>query len=265
MKYDHINMLPLKAFFPVGGRMTLEGGGGGGGTSTTVQQIPEELKPLAAAYTQKAIGVGNQSFDPYTDQRYADVNSAQNLGLQMTQDRALGGSQTMNNAEGSLNQFIQGGQTNPYLDQMYGAAAGNMTKNYNDAVLPGVNSTFAMGGRFGSNAHQQGLQNAENTLGQNLGNMATSMYGNAYGQDQQNRLSAIGQAPTFGNAAYQDAGHLMNAGQFVQDQAQNPLDFAYQQYQDEQNLPYKQLAGMGGVFGSNLGSSSTTQSSGGGK
>ena len=251
----------------VHGRFRTYGSGGGssGGTSTTTQEIPAELKPLATAYTNKAMDLSNQPFNPYTEQRYADLNQTQNLGLDMVQDRALGGSQTMDNAEGSLNQFIQGGQTNPYLDSMYDAGAQGMIRNFDNSVLPGVNSTFAQGGRYGSEAHQTALDNASNTLGTNLGNMATNMYGNAYNTDQANRMQAIGMAPTFGNAAYQDASQLMNAGQIQQDQSQNNLDFSYQQYQDEENNPYKQLAAMGGVFGSNLGASSTTQSSGGGK
>lgn len=244
---------------------TYGGGGDSGGTSTTTQEIPAELKPLATAYTNKAMGLSDQPYNPYTGQRYADLNPTQNLGIGMVQNRALGGSQTMDNAEGSLNQFIQGGQTNPYLDSMYDAGAQGMIRNFGGSILPGVNSTFAQGGRYGSGAHQTALDNASNTLATNLGNMATNMYGNAYNTDQANRMQAIGMAPTFGNAAYQDASQLMNAGQIQQDQAQNNLDFGYQQFSEAENKPYKDLAAMSGVFGTNLGGSSTTQQSGGGK
>ena len=229
------------------------GGGGGGGTSTTTQDIPAELKPLASAYTTKAIDLGNQSYDPYQGQRYADLNQTQNYGIGMVQNRAVNGSNTINNAESNLNQIINGNNYNPYLDQMYGRAA--------NQVANSVNSNFSSAGRYGS-----GAQN--DVLGKNLGDLATNIYGGAYAQDQANRLNAIQMAPTFGNQAYQDASQLLNVGQIQQDQAQNPLDFKYQQYQEQQNLPYKQLAAMSGVFGSNLGSSSTTQnsqSSGGGK
>ena len=225
-------------------------GGGSGGTSTTTQEIPVELKPLATDYTNRAMALANTDWQGYDQQRYADMNAMQNMGAGMTADRALNGSQTMNNAEGSLNQFIQGGNTNPYLDSMYDQAAGKVANS--------VNTNFAQAGRYGSGAHA-------GALAEGLGNMATDMYGGAYAQDQANQLSAIGMAPTYGNAAYQDAGQLMNVGQMYQDQSQNNLDFNYQQYQDQQNDPYKKLAAMSGVFGSNLGASSSTQSSGGGK
>ena len=91
------------------------------------------------------------------------------------------------------------------------------------------------------------------------------MYGNAYDADQARRLQAIQMAPTYGNQAYTDAAQLMGAGQTQQDQAQQGLDYGYSQYQDAQNLPYKQLAAMSGVFNSNLGGTSTTTQSGGGK
>lgn len=231
------------------GRRVMGGGGGGNGTTKTTQDIPTELKPLAEAYTNKAINLSTQGFSPYQGQRYADLNTTQNLGLGMIQDRALNGSQTMNNAEHSLNQ-VMGGQTNPYLDFMVNKAQTN--------VLGNANAAAARSGSFGNSgiAEQAARQ---------MSDTATQMYGNQYQFDQGQRMQAIGMAPTFGNAAYQDANQLMNAGQVMQDQQQQGLDFAHSQYQDAQNLPYKQLASMSGVFGSGLGGSSTTQQSGGGK
>ena len=225
------------------------GGSGGGGTSTTSQEIPAELKPLATAYTNKAIDLSNKGYDPYQGQRYSDLNAVQNTGLGMTVNRALQGSQTVNNAEGQLNQQING-TSNPYLDAMYNTAARNVTNS--------VNSNFENAGRYGSNSHAGALT-------QGLGDMAGQMYGGAYQNDRANQMQAIGMAPQFAQQGYQDAGQMMNAGQILQDQSQKNLDFGYQNYQDAQNLPYKQLSAMSGVFGSNLGSNSTTQSSGGGK
>lgn len=221
------------------------GGGGGVGSSTTVQEIPAELKPLANAYTTKAIDLGNQGFNPYTSQRYSDLNSVQNAGLGMTAARALGGSATMDNAENSLNQFITGGNTNPYLD--------SMVRRAQDSVRGQFNTSAINSGSFGNS----GLQDQ---YARNLGDVATQMYGNAYSTDQANRMQAIGMAPTFGNQAYTDASKLFGVGQTMQDQDQQNKDFAYQQFQEAQNLPYKQLAAMAGVFGSNLGGTSRTTS-----
>ncbi len=225
--------------------------GGGGGTSTTTQNIPDELKPLATAYTKKAIGLSDTPYTPYSGQRYSDLNSVQNAGLNSTINRAVGGSATMNNAEGNLNSMMSN-QENPYLRGMVNTAM--------DAARGKVQSQFS-GSNYGTSANQEQLTSQ-------MMNAANPLLSSAYESDQGRRLQAIGQAQTFGNQAYQDASQLMNAGQVMQDQNQQGLDFNYQQFQEAQNNPYKQLAAMGGVFGSNLGGSSTTQSSnsgGGGK
>jgi hypothetical protein len=95
-----------------------------------------------------------------------------------------------------------------------------------------------------------------------MGDVATQMYGQAYEGDQGRRMQAIGMAPTFGNAAYQDAQQLMNVGQMQQDQKQQNLDFNYGQFQEASNLPYKQLGAMSGALNTNMGGSSTTSSGG---
>lgn len=225
------------------------GGGGGDQESVTKQEIPEELKPLASAYTDKAINLGNQAYNPYTGDRFEDLNAVQGQGLSQTINRAVNGSQTVNNAEQALNQQIQGGQGNPYLDSMVQRAQDSVKSNFNTSA---INS-----GSFGNS----GVQEA---YGKNLGDVASQMYGQAYDGDQSRQMQAIGMAPQFGNQAYADADQLMNAGQVLQDQSQQDKDFSYQQYQEQENLPYQQLAAMSGVFGSNLGGSASTQSTGGG-
>jgi hypothetical protein len=225
-------------------------GGGGGGESTTRQNIPDELRPLASAYADKAISLSNQGFTPYTGDRFADLSPAQQQGIDAITQRATQGSQTINNAEAALNQNIQGGQTNPYLDQMVGKAQDSVRSQFNTGA---VNS-----GSFGNSGLQEQFQKG-------LGDVATSMYGQAYDQDKQRQMQSIGMAQQFGNQAYQDAGQLLNAGQLQQDQAQQQKDFNYEQFQEQQNLPYKQLAAMGGAFSGAPGQSSTTSSTGGGK
>lgn len=231
---------------PMGG-----GGSGGGGSSTTVQEIPAELKPLASRYTQEATKMFNTPFRAYSGQRYADLNPTQYASLGMTADRALGGSQTFNNAESNLNQMMGGG-SNPYLDAMYDKAARGMTSNYNAATVKS--------GSFGNSGLGEQLATG-------LGDLATGMYGGAYESDQARRMQAIGMAPQFANQAYMDANQLMSAGQTLQDQEQQQKDFGFEEFMRQQNYPYQNLAAAAGVFGTNLGGTSKTESnqSSGGK
>lgn len=226
------------------------GGGGGGGQSTTVQSIPDELKPLASAYTNSALQLNNTPYQAYGGQRYADLNGVQMAGLEQIANRATQGSQTVNLAEQQLQQNIQGGNTNPYLDAMVGRAQDSVRSQFNTGA---VNS-----GSFGNSGLQEQFQRG-------LGDVATQMYGQAYDQDRSRQMQSIGMAQQFGNQAYTDASQLLNAGQVLQDQAQQGLDFGYQQFQEQQNDPYKKLAAMSGVFGTNLGQSASTTQSGGGK
>lgn len=230
-----------------------QGGGssGGGGSSTTVQEIPAELKPLASRYTKEATKMFDTPFQSYDNQRYADLNPTQYASLGMTADRALNGSATMDNAESNLNSLMSG-SSNPYLAGMVKQAQDSVSKN-------------AIQGMVGSGSFGNSGLNEAYTKG--MGDVATNMYGNAYAQDRANQLQAIGMAPTFANQKYTDANALMGAGQVMQDQEQQQQDFNYEEFMRKLNLPYQNQAAAAGVFGTNLGGSSKTEStqSGGGK
>ena len=225
------------------------GGGGGGPASTTTQNIPEELRPLAARYSQDAIALSDREYTPFTGERFADLNQTQQQGLDAITQRATQGSQTVNNAEGQLNNIIAGGNTNPYLDSMVGRAQDSVRSQFNTGA---VNS-----GSFGNSGLQEQFQ-------QGLGDVASQMYGQAYDGDRSRQMQGIGMAQQFGNQAYTDAGQLLNAGQIQQDQAQQQRDFGYQQFQEEQNDPYRRLSAMAGVFQGAPGQSSTTTNPAGG-
>lgn len=225
------------------------GGGGSGPASTTTQNIPEELKPLAARYSQDAIALADTPYTAFQGERFADLNGTQQQGIDAITQRATQGSATMNNAEGQLNNIIAGGNTNPYLDSMVSRAQDSVRSQFNTGA---VNS-----GSFGNSGLQEQFQ-------QGLGDVASQMYGQAYDGDRSRQMQGIGMAQQFGNQAYTDAGQLLNAGQIQQDQSQQQADFGYQQFQEQQNDPYKRLAAMGGVFQSAPGQSSTTTNPAGG-
>ena len=120
--------------------------GGGGSTSTTQQNIPEELKPLATAFTNKAIGVGETGYQPFTAPRFAGLTGLQNAGIGQTANRALGGSGVIDagnnwltgqiNADpmqATRNEFAG---SNPYLQQQIDASLGDVTRMVTDAACP---------------------------------------------------------------------------------------------------------------------------------
>lgn len=233
--------------------------GGGGGflglsdkktPQTTTNQIDARFDPLIGYVTAAGKKVNDAGFNPYGGQRYEGFNSDQNAGLDMIRNRATGGDPTMNQAQSTLQDTLRGGNTNPYLDSMVNKAtmgvAGNLAK---------INATS---GSFGNSGIQE-------TGARQMGEIASQMYGNAYNTDRANQMSALQLAPQYGNQAYNDASQLMKAGGQQQDQAQQGRDFGYQQFQEEQNLPYKQMAAYGGLLSGQGVQKSTTSGGGGGK
>ena len=226
------------------------GGGGGGGTSTTVQSIPTELKPLASKYTSKAIELSDQPWNAYAGQRYEQLNQPQQAGIASTINRAVSGDPTVDAGRGYLQQQFSG-QTNPYLEGVINQSLGD--------VQGRVMSQFG-GSNYGTTANQE-------LLSRSLGDVENNLRMGDYQQQQARAMQALPLALQYGQEGYTDAAQMLQAGQLLQDQGQRERDFTYEQFAEQQNDPYKKLAAMSGVFGSNLGSTSTTQSnqSSGGK
>ena len=231
-------------------------------TSTTVQSIPDELKPLANLYVKQATSIAETPFQAYGGQRFADLSQDQTSAMNRVRARALGGDPTMDQANQTLQQTLQGGQTNPYLDALVNKAQSSVAQNYNTMIKPQTESAMVNSGSFGNAGlmQMQGLQ--QQAAADKMGDIATSMYGSAYDQDRARQMQALNLAPTYGEQTYRDAGQLMNVGNIQQAQRQKGLDFNYDQFQAQQNDPYKKLQATGGVI--NSGSGQVTTSTGGG-
>lgn len=233
--------------------------GGGGGGATSMPEVPKELKPLANLYTKQAEQLAQTPWQGYNGQRFADTNQTQNMGIGMVQNRALNGDPTMNQATDTLQQTLRGGQTNPYLDSLVSKAQGSVVEQFNNMTKPQTESAMVNSGSFGNAGLSQMMQTQQKAAADKMGDIATSMYGNAYNTDRANQMNALQMAPTYGNQAYQDAGQLMNAGNFQQSQQQRNMDFGYQQFQDAQNDPYKKMQATGGVISQGTGQRTTTE------
>lgn len=225
-------------------------GGGGGQTQTTQNSVDARFSPLIDYATQAAGGVQSAGYTPYTGDRFEGLNANQNAGINMIQNRAQNGDPTMNQANETLQSTLKGGNTNPYLDSMVNKAQQSTMGN-----LAGLN---ARSGSFGNSGIME-------TGAKQMGQIASDMYGQAYNTDRSNQMQALNLAPQYGQQKYTDAAQLMKAGQMQQDQSQQGRDFAYQQFQEKQNLPYKQMAAYTGLLGSSgsTGASTTTGSKGG--
>jgi hypothetical protein len=126
---------------------------------------------------------------------------------------------------------------NPHLAGMYNQAAGRVTDNFNKSVIPGMDTQFANSGRLGSGAYAKLRGDAEKQLGHTLGDMGTSMYGQAYQSDMAAKNAMLGQYAGMGQQDVQN--RLSGANLYGQGQ-QNQLG-AMGQAGNVQNLRYDDL------------------------
>lgn len=229
----------------------------GGGPQTTTTGVPDELKPLAREYTNRAIGMADTPFTPYTGQRFQGFTPDQQAAMGMIQQRATQGSPIIDQAGSTINDLLQGG-TNPYLDQMVGRAQQNLVDQYQDVIRPQQDTLMARSGSFGNAGVMETMGNQQDKLLQGLGDISTQMYGNAYDTNRQNQLSALGLAPQIAGQDYVDANQLLQTGNMQQQFGQQQKDFSFEQFQDMLNQPYKNLQTLGAPFSMGLGSVTTT-------
>lgn len=286
---------------------------GGGSNSSTTQSIPNELKPLASAYSSKAMDLANQQYQGYGNQQVAGINDFQNSTTARLGQIFNNGDSSMNAARNTVTSALNSGQAatanpygyasngganayageNKYLQQNIDAAMGDITRNYNDAIAPGLTTQMVGSGSFGNTGNQAATQNSLNDLTKNLGNtaagmrmqdytaqqglaesqinrnMQTNQFNAGLGQDYASRNDQmkgqmLGLAPGYETQAMNVANNFGARADMYQDNQQQQLDALYQNWTDAQNDPYKKLAAMSGVFGSGLGNTTNTKQSGGG-
>lgn len=182
------------------------------------------------------------------------------------------GNNLVNNDPTANGSFLN---SNPYLSAMVDAASRATTRNYTQAVVPGLNSTFASGGRFGSAAQLGALSTSEQNLGQTLSDQSTNIYGQNYAQErglmeaararlqgiqEQQKSQAVSLLPQLSQIDRQNLlGNLdlqQNVGQQRDAYAQALRDADINRWNYNQNLPaqklqfYQQIlqgtAGLGG-------------------
>ena len=246
----------------VAGRM-IYGDGGGSPPATTAQTQTTELPAWARGYAKDVLSKGaaltdvNQNpYQTFGGNRIAGFDPLQQQSFQNAQDMGynpVGQQFTAENAQ----QYM-----NPYLDaslapQLRAAAnAGMQAQNMDAAKAVGAG---AFGGSRG--ALQQSLTQ-KNTL-QNLSDITGQGYNTAFNNAQNQFNTQQGrniQEAQFGDQFNMDAAKLQNQfGTQQQQQAQRPLDQAYQDFLNQQNYPYKQLGFMSDlVRGMPVGSTGST-------
>jgi len=218
------------------------GSSGSGTTKTTQKSSPWSGQAPYLKYGMDEAQRLYNSAGPqyYPGSKVAGFSPEQNQAFGMGTQRAMNGSQDINNARGYTNDVLGGKYLNsdPYKDQVF--------QNVQQKVMPAVNSQFMGSGRYGSDLH---ADTATRALTESYSPYASQQYQS--GLDRMNW--AAGMAPTWAANDYMDIGALEAIGQQKQGLAQNELNDATARWDYYQRLPYDKLGqllnNVGGSYG----------------
>lgn len=168
-----------------------------------------------------------------------------------------------------LNARVMGGEflspeSNPYLRANFDEAARGVTRQFQESVMPTLNTRFAQGRTqqdVGQNAMTAAQGRAQDELGRNLSGLASRMYGDNYAAERTRMQEAQRMAPSLLSAQYSGAQAGLGAGQVRQDFAQRALDDIVQRFSFNQYAPAERLAEYSGFIGQPVSTSQGRSSS----
>lgn len=223
----------------------------GGGGSTTTTQKNEPWAP-AQPYLKGALSDTAKWYaspygrDPFPGSTVVPFSPFTEQALGTAANRAINGSPVQRDANTQLDKTINGDylNSNPYLGQTYDLAAGK--------VRSSLDSQFNRNGTYGSSLH-------EGAMADNLGDLATKIYGGNYEQERARQMQGMLFAPQMAEADYNDSQRLAQVGQSFEGQAGKNLQDSMNRYNFYQNAPYARLQQLAGLVNptAQLGSTST--------
>lgn len=199
-------------------------GGGGSSRQTTTQEPPAYLRP----FLQEAMG-GAQNLYRGGPQQYfpgetvTPFSQDTQTALQMARDRATGGSQVTQNAQGYAADVLGGKYLggNPHTDAAFGRAA-----------LATQNQLSSEFGRAGRN-----IGASEGLRGQQLNDLATQFYYQDYNNERARMQNTLPVANSLANQDYTDIAQLGSVGSRVEDLNSRQIADAASRWDFNQNAP----------------------------
>ena len=212
-------------------------------STTTTTELPEWARPYSQNLLERGSALSAQPMPVYGGQRTAGLNEMQTGGMQMIQDRAKNGSAVVNAGQGNVMDTLSGkylSEGNPYLSGAIDRASQDVTRNYTGAVN-NTDANFARSGAFGGSAWQQAQEGAQRQLATGLGDVATQMRYQDYGNERQNQMNAQQMALQYGQQPYMDAQQLSQAGATQYGYDQQLLSDQQDVFNETEQGKYKQL------------------------
>lgn len=137
---------------------------------------------------------------------------------------------------------------NPHLQGAINSAIRPVTEQYQNTVIPGLNSTFSEGGRYGSGAHQNTALQGATDYQRNIGDISSNMAYQNYGDERNNMMKAGLLAPQMAQQDYFDIGQLGQAGNMMDQYNQSLINADMEKYNYTQNQPMNYLSNYLGLL-----------------
>ena len=277
-------------------------GGGGGGTTQTIQKADPWVGlqgPLSTLYGQAEAAYNASGPAYYPGATVAEQSPTTQEAQALAYQRATSGNPLVGQAQQQLYDtlgdkyygmnpatsplaYIGSGamlNSNPYLDAMFGQAAGRAGEQFSKYTMPGIASMFAQGGRYGSGAMGEATNQAQQNFGNTISNLATNIYGGNYanerglqqqalgqlgsdfGRERALQLSTLGLAPGLSQADYGDISQLGQLGSSQDAYRQSLLNADISRWDYGQNLTAQKLQQLSALLqggGAYSGASSST-------
>jgi hypothetical protein len=206
-----------------------------------------------------AIGQGDDLGYTFGLQNLGDIGAGSQLGTTMGLDelQRIGSGANVGQTNGTQGlEAIAGGSMlnkNPYIDEMYANASRGVGQQFANNVMPGIASMFAGSGRYGSEAMQSGMSDAQNNYGDTLNRLGTDIYGQNYANERQLQQSALNQLGQLGIAERgQQLQGLNSLGQFSQNEKAQQIQSLISSGQLSQNERQQMLQALQTLTGNQL-------------
>lgn len=222
--------------------------GGGGQTNSTTKTTSDpwaEQKPYLIQGMKDAQALYKQPGPQYyPGSTVAGFSDAQKKSQNLITQRATNNPQ-LQAAQGYVSDVFGGKylNSNPYQDSVF--------QNIQSKVMPAVNSTFGMAGRYGSGLHAD-------TAARGLTEAYAPYASQQYDQGMNRMDNAVGLANSLSDQQMKDYQALGQVGAQQQNLAQQEIGDAQNRFNYYQDLPYNKLAQYMGLVQGNYGGQTTS-------
>jgi hypothetical protein len=129
--------------------------------------------------------------------------------------------------------------SNPYLAKYVQQAQGDVTRNYNNSVVPQLSAAATRAGAFGGSMDTLMRSEGQRNLGDVLSKTATDIYNPAYEAERTRQLQSQLFAPTLDQASLPHYQAGLAAGDIQRQSQQDYLNELVSRYQQQNQWPYQ--------------------------